>query len=86
MGHRIPIRRDASLDERVAHRQHMINMSKNGNGFRPNYMEAVLVNSGQVDPSFVQPERSKRSIEKAKAKRAFRERFERERQQFIFSP
>jgi hypothetical protein len=70
MGHRIPLH-GGSLDDRVRHRQAMVNMAPNGRGFRPNFMEITLVQFGHADASLLLPDRSERSKRKAKAKVEF---------------
>ena len=72
MGHRIPLHSDTQRvtpDQKVLHRQAMIQM--NPKGFRPNYMEHVLVQFGQATPDLLRPDRSKRSIRKAEARVAY---------------
>lgn len=70
MGHRIPLH-GGSADDKVRHYQAMVNMAPNGNGFRPNFMEHMLVKLGHADASLLLPDRSERSKRKAKAKVEF---------------
>ena len=72
MGHRIPLHSNSRLvtpDQKVLHRQAMIQM--NPRGFRPNYMEITLVQFGQASPALLRPDRSERSKRKAKARQAY---------------
>lgn len=79
MSFSIPLHADrkTTVDQRVMHRQNMAAcarvMNDNGDlaGFRPGYMEHVLVNAGQAHPNLLDKPLSKRQ----KAKRASRARY-----------
>lgn len=81
MGHRIPLHGNASTDDLVRHRQHMVNMARpldvDGNvaGFRPQYMEYVLVAAGHAEPSLLDKPRSDRSKKRQKAKEDWNARY-----------
>ena len=82
MAFSIPLhaKKNTTRDQRVLHRQGMANLARvmNGNGdlagFRPGYMERVLVRLGQADPSLLDKPLSRRQVAKRKAKKAFLER------------
>ncbi len=92
MGHRVPLARNASKLDVVRHRQAMVNMGRpidsRGNvaGFRPQYMEHVLVSLGHADPSLVDAEVSKRSKRKREAKKSWIAKFKRNQTQWVLSP
>lgn len=79
MSFSIPLHADKKThrDRRVLHRQGMANLARVMNeqgdlaGFRPQYMEHVLVQFGHADRSLLDKPLSKRQVEKRKAKAAF---------------
>jgi hypothetical protein len=92
MGHRVPLARHATPLDIVRHRQAMVNMGRVLNsrgdvaGFRPQYMEYVLVSLGHADPSLAAKTVSERSKRKRAAKQSWIAKFKRNQTQWVLSP
>ena len=81
MNVRVPLPRNASVDEVVMHRQSMAACARVMNaegdlaGFRPRFMEHTLVQFGHAHPTLAMTRQSKRSADKEAAKAKFRADF-----------
>ena len=82
MGHRLPLAPNATELDRLVHRQTMAGFARIIDperailaGFRPQYMERVLVAMGHADPKLLAPDRSERSKRRHADRAKFRKRF-----------